>query len=137
MDASNNYFRPPAPAQQNEMPNLVKALTCLGVFAGFCVCKQDREHPSQFDYFNYGFNGACAAGLLGLSIHYSLLTVVDGVRFVSNACRGLPGADSPADAPTTPANQSLENNEPDNSGSFSENSGNDITREDFLRRHSV
>ncbi|WP_257264127.1 hypothetical protein [Endozoicomonas sp. ONNA2] len=137
MDASNNDFRPPAPAQQNEMPNLVKALTCFGVFAGFYVCKLDLERPSEFDYINYGFNGACAAGLLGLSIHYSLLTVVDGVRFVSNVCRGLLGANNPADAPTTPANQSLESNDPDNIGSFSENSGNDIARKDFLRRHSV
>ena len=81
----------------NDMPNIVKALACAGSCAGlFLGSKVNVEHP---DRNNLALFTVTAAGggvggfLVGYTLHYSLLAIVDGVRMITN-CLESPSASS-------------------------------------------
>lgn len=132
-------YTPATSGQQAETPNLVKALTGYGMFAGFLICIKKVQDPGLV---TLAASSAVSAGLgylCGYSIHHSLLAVVDGVRNVTNGLNALfPGADNHTGTPTaTSINQWLETNDQDNNVRLSNNPGNDVARQPLSRRHSV
>ena len=99
----------------NDMPNLVKALSCVGSGAGLYLgSKVKAENSSRHDLTMLTIcagAGGAAGFLFGYAIHYSLLAIVDGVRMIAS-CLESPSSDASsnraqsASVPSNPASES-------------------------------
>lgn len=86
----------------NDVPNLVKALTCAGSCAGLYLGSHVKvENTDKIELpvaaLLAGVGGATGF-LFGYTIHYSLLAIVDGVRMVSNCFRNT--SSNPVQSPS-------------------------------------
>ena len=86
----------------NDIPNLVKALTCAGSCVGLYIgskVKVENTNKIELPVLTVLAGAGGASGFLfGYTLHYSLLAVVDGVRMVSDCFRNtLP---NPAQSPS-------------------------------------
>ena len=95
----------------NDVPNLVKALSCAGTCAGLYLgshVKAENSNKPDLSALTVCAGAGGATGLLfGYTLHYSLLAIVDGVRMVSN-CFGDTSsnrAESPSE-PSKPVSES-------------------------------
>ena len=86
----------------NDIPNLVKALscagTCAGLYLGLHVKPEDSNKPELSVLAISAGVGGGMGFLFGYTLHYSLLAVVDGVRMVSNCFRNT--SSNPAQSPS-------------------------------------
>ena len=71
------------------MPNLVKACAFAGSFVGIFPSLPVYNKNDMSLLAMNGLSGAAAGLLFGYTLHYSYLTVVDGVRMISDGT--LPG----------------------------------------------
>lgn len=89
----------------NEVPNLVKALSCAGSCAGLYLGLQVKpERSNTHELSVLGVNAAVGGGagfLFGYALHYSLLTIVDGVRMISIGIKSF-FSDAPSNRAQSP-----------------------------------
>ena len=86
----------------DDIPNLVKALTCAGGCAGVYIGSQVKvENTNKIELPVAALLagvGSATGFLFGYTIHYSLLAIVDGVRMVSSCFRNT--SSNPVQSPS-------------------------------------